>query len=150
MTSSPHPGKLKAGDEVRAIDWTALARKLDKIQAAMLHGERSDLHGSAFTAESLRRLLDGAGSGFIPLDEHARVLEMNRSVDRASGEQAQKTLEHLRAEYERRMADSARVYSEAIRVRAEREIASRYRREGALLAAGWLAPDHTPEEGGNR
>jgi hypothetical protein len=119
-------------------DWIALARKLDKIQATMLHGERSDLHGLAFTAESLRRLLEGAGSGFIPLDEHMRVLEMNRSVDRGNGEQAQKTLEHLRAEYDRKMTASARVYAEAIRHRAEREIPSRYRREGALIAASWL------------
>lgn len=129
------------------IDWADAGAKLNDIQARMFHEEHSDLTGAAFTGESLRRLFERIGHNWVPLDEHTRVLEANRSVDRANGEQAQKTLKHWTAEYERKMADSARLYAEAIRAWAtEHRIPSRYRREGVLLAADWLDPDHKPED----
>lgn len=123
-----------------AVDWLALGRKLGEIESGMIHGDNSDLHGDEFRAEALRRLLENR-PGWITLEEHYRVLDLNRRQDRANGEAAKATLARLSAEYERKMRDSAREYAEAIRYRAtESEVPSRYRREGVLLAAEWLDP----------
>lgn len=118
------------------IDWADAGRKFSQITADMY---RSDLHGSDYYAEVLRRLWEQIGHQFVPLPEHMRVLEMNRSVDRANGEQAQRSLAQHVTEYERKMRESAHVYAEALRARCnERTVPSRLRREGVLLAADWL------------
>lgn len=124
--------------ETAALDWTALACKLGRLQLAM-RDEGCELQAEAFLGESLRRLLEGTGSGFVTWDEHMHVLDVNRYVDRANGEQAQRQLRHERQEYERKLAGARGVLATAIRARCnERTVPSRYRREGVLLAAEWL------------
>jgi hypothetical protein len=129
-------------------DWTALAYKLGRLQIAM-RDEGCELQAEAFLGESLRQLLEGPGSGFVTWDDHMRTLDMNRKVDRANEERTLRQLDRERAEYARKMTDSARVYAVAIRTRAEREISSRYRREGALIAARWLDPMAQGQENGS-
>jgi N-formylglutamate amidohydrolase len=124
-------------------DYAALASRFSRIQADMIHKEHSDLRGDVFYAEALRRLLDTPGSGFIAADYHEHVLDMNRGVDRASGEQAQRTLAELTSQYQRTMAQAAQKCADVIRSRA-RNIDSKYRREGALLAAEWLEAQTPP------
>ena len=119
-------------------DWTALAHKLGRLQLAM-RDEGCELQAEAFLGESLRRLLEAPGSGFVTWDEHLHALDVNRKVDRANGERAQELLRHEREEYAATMTGSARAYAAAIRARCnEVTVPSRYRREGVLLAAGWL------------
>jgi PAS domain-containing protein len=119
-------------------DWTALAHKLGKIGLS-LRADGCELQAEAFLGESLRILLESPGSGFVPWDEHMRVLEMNRTADRANGERAQELLRHERAEYARKLADARQLMAEAIRANVnERVIPSAYRRQGALMVAGWL------------
>jgi hypothetical protein len=130
-------------------DWTELAYKLGRLQLAM-RADGCELQAEEFLGESLRRLLEAPGSGFVTSEYCDHVLDMNRKVDRANGERAQETLKRESAEYARKMAASARVYAEAIRIRAQREIPSRYRREGALIAAGWLDPGHKHAESGEK
>ena len=125
----------------RPRDWADLGRKLDAIQARMIHEEHSPLRGAGFTGEALRRLLEHPGCGFVTRDEHERVLEANRFTDRANGERAQAQLRQEREEHARRLADARHVLADAIRARVnERTIPSALRREGALLAADWLDP----------
>jgi hypothetical protein len=128
---------MPATDTMTETDWAALGRRLSQIQAAMIHDEQTELRDSKFLAEALRRLLDHPGSGFVTDEYCTRVLAANRYVDRANGEAAEAKLKHFTAEYERKMRDSAAEYAQAIRCRAER-VESKYRREGALMAAGWL------------
>ena len=118
-------------------DWTKLAYKLGRLQLAM-RDEGCKLQSEEFLGESLRRLLDVPGSGFVTWDDHMRTLDLNRKQDRANGERAHELLKYERDKYARTMADSAHGFAKAIRARAEHEIPSRYRREGALIAAGWL------------
>jgi hypothetical protein len=120
------------------FDWAAAGRTFIEMEARLVR-EASDLHGAEFYAEALRRLWARIGHGWVPQAEMMRILDMNRAVDRASGERAQATLAHFTAEYERKMADSAHQYAAALRARCnERTVTSRLRREGVLLAADWL------------
>lgn len=130
----PIPGR----DRCAECDWTALAHKLGRIGLA-LRADGCELQAEAFQGECLRQLLEGPGSVFVAWDEHLRVLEMNRSVDRANGERAQELLSREREEFARKIADARHLMAEAIRGRVnERTVPSAYRREGVLLAADWL------------
>jgi hypothetical protein len=136
------PNKHKSPGE---IDWADAGRTFSKITTSMMHDEHTGLYGDEFYAEALRRLWARIGHQFVAQAEHMRILEMNRSVDRANGEQAQQALAHYTAEYERKMRESARVYAEALRARCnERTVPSRYRRDGVLLAAAWLHEEAGP------
>jgi hypothetical protein len=127
-------------DEIE-IDWADAGRQLGAIMAGMMHGEGTDLHGAEFYGEALRRLFARIGHQWVTEAHMMRVLAMNRAQDRANGEAAQATLRHYTGEYERKLADAAGVLAGAIRARCdERTVPSRYRREGVLLAADWLAP----------
>lgn len=125
-------------------DWPELGRRLDSIMATMMHQEHSDLYGGEFTGEALRRLWDQVAHGYVTLEEHGRVVDANRSVDRANGVAAQAQLATERKRYAATMADASRACAQVIRSRATR-IPSRYRREGALQAAGWLDPGETDD-----
>jgi hypothetical protein len=130
------------------IDWRPAARRLAEIQADMIHREHTELCGDDFYAEALRRLFHRIGHGFVTEEEHMRVLEANRFVDRANGERAQATLREKTAEFERKLADARRVLADAIRRRVnERTVPSAYRREGVLLAADWLDGGATVTDG---
>lgn len=123
-----------------AATWTSLAYKLGRIQLAMRDGG-CELQAEEFLGESLRQLLTGAGSGFVSWDEHMLTLDMNRKVDRANAEQAQKTADFNRADYVRKLADARHIIADAIRVRVnEVTVPAKLRREGVLLAAEWIDP----------
>lgn len=127
------------GPVIPAADWTDLGHRLGKIMAAMLHDEHSDLCGSEFTGEALRRMWDQISHGYITREEAGRLVDANRSVDRANGERAETQLAVERAKFAATMTEGARCYAQAIRARAA-SVPSHYRREGALLAADWIAP----------
>jgi len=119
--------------------WVKLGRVLNRVQADMIHSENSPLSGDEFAGESLRRVLDRPGSGFVTSEYLTRVLDANRHVDRANGEHAEALLKREREEYARKLADIRAVLARSIRARVnEVSIPSRYRREGALIVADWL------------
>jgi hypothetical protein len=85
------------------------------------------------------RLFTRIGHGFVTWEEHARVLDLNRSVDRANGERAQEQLAAERADFAGKLAQAAHGLAEAIRSRCnDRTVPSEYRRQGVLQAADWL------------
>lgn len=129
------------GQERDRAYWTGLAYKLGRIQLQLRDGG-CDLQAEEFLGESLRVLLEEAGSGWVTTEEMHHVLDGNRKVDRANGERAQEQLARERAEYAEKMTCSAREYAAALRSRAD-GVPSRYRREGVLLAASWLDPQQT-------
>jgi hypothetical protein len=126
-------------------DWAALGAELPRIEARMIHDENTELRGSAFYAEVLRRLFDETAftvrreGDFVPWDEHIRILEMNRRQDRENGERAEAALRELRERYQADLARERADLGRKLRNSAG-QVESRYRREGVLLAAGWLDP----------
>lgn len=125
---------MTTGDTV--TDWLRLGRRYGEIETAMIHAEKADLHGDEFRAEALRRLLEDR-PGWVTEAEHVRVLEANRPVDRASGAKAKAELAVARAKYLAYMADATRECAKVLRHRAG-TVPQKFRREGALMAAGWL------------
>ena len=117
----------------------------------MIHDESTGLYGAAFHAEALRRLLDGTTftvrrrGDFVPQDEHVRVLEANRSVDRANGERAEAELRVLRERYQADLARERADLGRKLRNSAA-QVVSKYRREGVLIAADWLDREGAQEQ----
>jgi hypothetical protein len=121
-------------------DWAEMGRKLNSIQAAMIHDEQSELCGAEFTGEALRRMAEQTGHGLaVPAPDpaqqsHAGCHAALASVERSQREQYEKLTAALR--------DARHVAASEIRRNAH-TVPSRLRREGVLLAAIWLDPHVT-------
>lgn len=143
-----------------AIDWLALARRLQDIQAQMIHHEDVQRYGDEFYAEALRRTLgfsanDGTdrgrvlpyetlnpSTGLTTLAEADHLRDSHTIIDRHRAEAAKKEAQEAREETRRVLRDAARDLAKLIRDWTNnRTVPSVYRREGALMAADWIDPD---------
>ena len=146
-----------------AIDWLKLAERMQRIQADMIHHKQTDLHGSEFYAEALRRTL-----GFQPPHDHVQHETVASStglttiayadhlregctvIDRLDREAAEKQVAEMRAEVTRVYREARADAADHIRQRCnERSVPARYRREGVLLAADWIDPRVPKDRYGN-
>lgn len=147
-------------EQPKAVDWTALARRLQDEQAKMIHHEDSQLRGNDFYAEALRRTFgysarDGAdgqrqlpyptispSTGLVTTAEADHLRESHTIIDRLNREAAEKRVTELHQENKRVLRDAARDLAKLIRGwTTDRTVPSKFRREGVLLAADWIDPD---------
>jgi hypothetical protein len=120
-----------------------LARRLNDVQADMLHREKTDLHGHAWQAEALRRALADRRCLLISVAEHERLVEQAVATWKFNVDQVNRTNESLRSENRdlraANLASFKREVAEFIREIAH-SIPGKYRQEGALLIADRLDP----------
>ena len=150
------------------VDWLALARKLQSIQADMIHRDTESRYGDDFYAEALRRTFgyraqDGTDGGReLPYDSVNQMTGLttvaaadytrdgHTIIDRMNREAAEKQRDEARAETRAVMVDAAQRLSDYIREWCnERRVPSRYRREGALYAADVIDPRVRKDRFGN-
>ncbi|MEU5554286.1 hypothetical protein ABZ738_31395 [Micromonospora sp. NPDC047793] len=123
-------------------NWPEFGRRLQQIQAKLVHGDGEPLlSGDDFYGEALRRLLT-SGSGWMSRAEHEWHLRGLHVFNGSAAQTARRQAREARGRY----AISAR----AIRAELaawlreaganERIVPSRYRRDGVLLAADWIDP----------
>jgi len=135
-----------------APDWDSLARRYRATVGAMLHEGRVDPSKDAFHAEALRRVFCGSDGHVIPstglvtaVDAH-RVLSASIACERQRQERLQLDLAEARAVARGVALNTARWVVEILRRRSD-EVRAKVRREGVLLAAGWV--EQTALDGGD-
>lgn len=130
------------------MDWGKLAAEFTRIEADMLHVEKTDLHGDDFYAEALRRVLadrlEELERSYISPAEHKRKVDDAEHGSRALAQQLNDQHAKDRAEWARQieaLRSSAWQEAAAALRRSVHNAPGRYRQEGVLLAASWLDPD---------
>ncbi len=122
-------------------DWVVLGRLLQDIQNQLVHGDQTRRYGDDYYAEALRRLLTDSRSGWMPIAEHYRLVDLHTYVDRRNLQEANRRAREARARY---ATASAKIRAGMAgwlgHLTNDRTVPSRYRREGVLLAADWIDP----------
>lgn len=125
-------------DHNEGVDLPLLAKRLQQAQADLIHRE-DGWRGDALYVEALRRALADRRCGLIPTREAERLREQAEATARFNADQADRarreaaeTVAAAHREMRPRLAD-------AIRQRAH-SLSGKYRQEGALAVADWLAP----------
>lgn len=144
------------------IDWDNLAARMQRIQADMIHVEKTELCGNEFYAEALRRLFDyrppdahgndhvSPGTGLTTIAYANHVRNGHTVIDRLNREAAEKQVAEMRAEVQRVYRESAADLAKYIRGRCnERSVPAKFRREGVELAADWIDPNVPKDRYGN-
>jgi hypothetical protein len=145
-----------------AMDWNRLAERMQRIQADMVHQEKTDLRGNEFYAEALRRTFGfrmsrggtyetvAASTGLTTIAEADHIREGHTVMDRLNREAAEKQVTEMRAEVQRVYREAAADLAKLIRGRCnERTVPSRYRREGVEWAADLIDPNVPKDRFGN-
>jgi hypothetical protein len=126
------------------VPWSDLAREFANISTHRIHREERQLHGDAFYAEALRRLLTGhVGKRWLTTKAQAEwESDTARFFDRSALEDAKKQAAEAREEARRGFREHAHQLADWVRQAVNaRTVPSRYRREGALAVADWIDPE---------
>lgn len=134
-----------------AVNWAALAERLAEARTALVWGDHHALYGADRDIWVLRRALDAQLSqdgtyevirteGLTTSADADNLVLAHVAVDRAAAQRAIRERDEARAELRQIRRDARQEAANLIREQAANEylVPSRYRREGALLAADWL------------
>ncbi|WJK33153.1 hypothetical protein [Solwaraspora sp. WMMA2065] len=126
-------------------NWPALGRRLQQIQARMIHGDGEPvLSGDDFYGEALRRLLTRTDSGWMTRADHDRFIRAHHVFNGSAAAAARRQAREARARYAAAARTIRAELAAWLREAAnERTVPSRYRRDGVLLAADWIDPATT-------
>lgn len=133
-------------------DYLALARLVEAETARMVWEKDLDLHGTEFSAEALRRVIERSYpvTGLVTqeaADKRCADAERTRDFNRDQAEHARKQYADAVAQGQRNTLEAHRsnaaVYAAMLREKAP-DVQTKYRREGVMLAAYWLDGTNNP------
>lgn len=125
------------------VDWIALAKLFGEAQVSLLHHERSDLYGTAFDAEALRRAVTHYSVALISTAEAERNVDRAISTWKFNAKSADEATEHWKALYFEARDNGVRTarkeIADFIRQTAH-SVSGKFRQEGYRLLADRLDP----------
>ena len=137
------------------IDWIKLARRLQEVQAQMIHHDEVNRYGDEFYAEALRRTLGyrephghithetvSESTGLMTTAHADHLIEGYTVLSRLHAEDMERQAKAAREETRRILQDAARDLAKWIREWCnDRTVSAKTRRQGVLIAANWIDPD---------